>query len=154
MFNFFNKKKKISKNFELIIELFDNLIENEFKCNKNDMVDNGEIFYFNGDNGSKFDWFENGHTSTLATIYPDGTEALKIHIYQDGSIKSYFYNKGSMKPDNELSTKISEDLAKEIAILLYTVSDSKNLFDKRLSALDLTYNLTEKDIDSFYNESI
>jgi hypothetical protein len=136
------------------MNIFKDLIDNQFNCNRNNLVDNGVIFYFNSQNGTKFDWYNNNHISTLAAIYPDGTEAVKVLIYNDGNIQVYYYKKGSMKPDNELTTKISKETAKEIAIILYTISDKKGLFDKRLNELDICYKLTSEDIINFENDLI
>ena len=156
MFGLFQKKEvRIGNaNFQFIMDMFDSLISDKFKCNRNSMVNKGEIFYFNGQNGSQFDWFENGHTSTLATLYPNGTEAVKIHIYPDGTVRAYYYKKGSMEPDDELSMEIDKETAKQIAVSLYSVSDGKGLFDKKLSMLDLNYNITDKDTDDFTNYEI
>lgn len=161
MFNIFNKNKenknnndlRYNKNIEFIYNMFNDLIDNQFKCNRNDLVRNGSVFYFNGQNGTKFDWYTNGHTSTLASIYPDGTEAVKIHIYNNGEINVYYYKKGSNQPDGTLSTKISVETAKIIATLLFTISDRKGLFDKELSKLELSYELTQDDIDKFDDEN-
>ena len=143
----------INKNIQFIINIFRDLINNQFKCNRKDFVYNGAIFYFNGQNGTKFDWYTNHHISTLATIYSDGTEAVKVHIYDDGNVQVYYYKKGSTQPDDTLHTQISIETAKTIAILLFSISDRKALFDKRLDELDLFYEITEDDIIKFEDEN-
>ena len=142
----------INKNIQFIVNMFRDLINNQFKCNCKDLVYNGAIFYFNGQNGTKFDWYTNHHISTLATIYPDGTEAIKVHIYDDGNVQTYYYKTGSNQPDDMLHTQISIETAKAIAILLFSISDCKALFDKRLDELDLSYEPTEDDIIKFEDE--
>ena len=95
--NWFKKKDQdnmINNNIKFVMNIFKDLIDNQFNCNRNNLVDNGVIFYFNSQNGTKFDWYNNNHISTLAAIYPDGTEAVKVLIYNDGNIQVYYYKKG------------------------------------------------------------
>lgn len=143
---------KINKNIQFVINVFNDLIDNQFKCRRKDLVDNGAIFYFNSQNGTKFDWEKNDHISTLATIYPNGTEAVKVLIYKDGLMQVYYYKKGSKQPDATLNSQVSIETAKTIAILLFSISDRKGLFDKRLEKLDISYEITEDDINKFEDE--
>lgn len=136
------------------MNVFSDLIDNQFNCNRRDLVDNGAIFYFNGQNGTKFDWYNNNHISTLATIYPDGMEAFKVHIYRNGLLQAYYYKKGSKQPDATLNTQVNIETAKTIAILLFSISDCKGLFDKRLEKLDFSYEITEDDINKFEDENL
>ena len=148
-----NDKYKINKNIQFVINVFNDLIDNQFNCNRKDLVNNGAIFYFNGQNGTKFDWYNNNHISTLATIYPNGTEAVKILIYKDGLLQAYYYKKGSTQPNATLNTQVSIETAKKIATLLFSISDCKGLFDKRLEELELSYEITEDDINKFEDEN-
>ena len=134
--------------------MFENLINNQFKCNRKNLVYNGAIFYFNGQNGTKFDWYTNHHISTLATTYSDSTEAVKVHIYDDGNVQAYYYKVGSNQPDDTLHTQISIKTAKTIATLLFSISDYKALFDKRLDELELFHKITEDDIAKFEDENL
>ncbi len=148
-----NDNNRINKNIQFLINVFNDLIDNQFKCNRKEMVENGTIFYFNGQNGTKFDWYNNNHLSTLTTIYPDGTEAVKVHIYKDGLMQAYYYKKGSKQPDDTLNAQASIETAKTIAVLLFSISDRKGIFDKRLEKLDLAYEITDNDIKKFKDEN-
>ena len=143
----------INKNIKFVMDMFDDLIDNHFKCNRKELVDNGAIFYFNDHNGTKFDWFVNNHISTLAAIYPDGTEAVKILIFKDGSVQAYYYKKGSQQPDETVETQINETTTKLIATLLFTISDRIGIFSKRLNELDISHELTDDDIKKFDDEN-
>ena len=143
---------KINKDIQFIIDMFNDLIDNEFKCNRRELVDNGSIFYFNSTNGTKWDWNINNHISTLASIYVDGSEAIKVLIFKDGCVQAYYYKKGSAKPDDTLENNIDKKTAKSIASLLFTISDRKDIFDKPLEALDIVHELTEDDINKFEDE--
>ena len=64
----------------------------------------------------------------------------------------YYYKKGSKQPDATLNSQVSIETAKTIAILLFSISDRKGLFDKRLEKLDISYEITEDDINKFEDE--
>lgn len=147
-----NNNYKNNNNIQLVVNIFCDLLDIKYKCNRKDLVDNGAIFYFNGQNGTKFDWNNNNHLSTLATIYPDGTEAIKVHIYKDGFVRAYYYKKGSKQPDDILDYQVSKETAKKIAVLLFTISDRNSLFDKRLEKLDLSYEITDEDVCKFEDD--
>lgn len=144
-----SEENKVNELFRFIFELFNDLEENEFKINHWDLKCDGDIFYFNGHNGTKHDWFVNGHIPSLATLYDDYTECVKIHVYSDGIVKAYYYQKGSMQPDNTLRTEMDPEAVRDLAVLLYSVSDAKGKYDKRINDLDQFYEVTEKDFEEF-----
>lgn len=95
----------------------------------------------------------NGHVSTLAALYTDNTEAVKVHIYNDGTVIAYYYNKGSKMPDDTVNTKISVETARAIAATLFILSDCKGIFNKTLNSLDYKYKMTDDDFLKFDDEN-
>lgn len=159
IFNFFKRQKnenwentadlKINQYLVFVMSMINDLIDNQFGCNRRMLKDNGAIFYMNGQNGTKFDWDTNEHVSPFYCYYKNGKGAIKFIINKDGTAVAYYYLNGKNEPCNNTQTEFSEKTAKDIAVLMYTISDCRGLFDQPLNNLEFTYNCTENDVAEF-----
>ena len=136
---------EVNKYLAFVIAMINNLIDNQFSCDRRLLKDNGAIFYMNGKNGTKFDWQTNEHLSPFFVFYKDGNGAIKLVINKDGTAVAYYFLKGENNPCNTIQTEFSDKTAKDIAVLMYTISDCKGVFDTAITNLETTYNCTEFD---------
>lgn len=161
IFNFFKVKNedlsnsedvKINEYLLFVMKMINHILDNEFRCDRRMLKDNGAIFYMNGQNGTKFDWNVNEHVSPFYCYYKNGKGAIKFLINRDGTAVAYYYLNGKNEPCNSIQTQFSEKTAKDIAILMYTISDVKGLFDQPIANLEFTYNCTSGDAFEFDKE--
>lgn len=80
------------KNF--IKEGINNIIEKDIKENKvlmTQLYNNGEIVYYNGRNGTWFDWDVNEKTSWFTVCFNDKKRMgyISIAIFKDGTVSGY-----------------------------------------------------------------
>lgn len=149
-----NVEVKINEYIVFVMSMINNLIDNQFKCDRSKLKNNGEIFYLNGQNGTKFDWNINEHLSPFYCFYKSGKGAIKFIINKDGTAVAYYYNNGEDKPCRNIQTEFSEKTAKDIAVLMYAIADSKALFDQPISNLEYTYVCVSDDMDKFDREDL
>ena len=81
------------KKLEIINKLYQGYILPEFeKEGFPELIDDGALFYMNGNNGTMFDVAENHHLPVLSTFYVDGEYAFsRMFIYNNNTIEIYFY---------------------------------------------------------------
>lgn len=147
-----SEKIKLNENIVFIMSIFKDILDNQFNYDKNQLKDNGSIYYMNGQNGTKFDWNTNEHLSPFYVFYKNGNGAIKLIINKDGTIVAFLYDKGKSEPYNNLQIEVSKEMVKNIAVLMYSIADSKGLFDQPISNLDFTYISNENDVIEFEKE--
>ena len=89
---------KINENIAFIISIFHDLIVNKFNINRKQLLENGDIYYMNGKNGTKFDWDINEHISSFIVSYKNGSCAIELMCFKDGNINVFAYKMGENKP--------------------------------------------------------
>lgn len=133
------------------------IIENIFKkvyadCRcvvpKEQLLENGAIFYENGNDGTEFDWQMNERLCEFMSYWRSSKLGfIKIFINNDGSAEYYVYDENSMKP--RLSSTFAKDTffgeksALELAAVMKTIADDQGKFDKSINALD--WNISDAD---------
>lgn len=111
------------------------------------------IFYMNGNDGTEFDFVENGRVCEFMMFYKStGMGFIKVYISREGIIYGFIYNedtKLSQEPMMKLEPKSFSYSVVELAALLYTIADAKGLYDESLDRLDFGHKLTDEDCCCF-----
>lgn len=113
------------------------------------------IFYMNGNDGTDFDFVENCRVCEFMMFYKSTENGfIKVCISTEGIIDGFIYNEDtrlSQLPMIVLEPKkFSQDVA-DLAVLLYTIADAKDLYNVSLDRLDFGHVLTEEEYDCFSN---
>lgn len=142
----------VNQYIDFIEKLFGSLIDEQFKCNREDLLGKGAIFYMNSETGTKKEWITKQKICPFASRYKNGNIAIMVNIYSTGDIVASLYNDNKdEEPINNLVTKVDEKTAKDFAVLMYTIADCKNFIDKNITELDFTYTLKNDDEIKFFN---
>ena len=99
------------------------------------LVDDGAIFYMNGNDSTPFDWEVNGRTCEFMTFYKDGEMGMcKVWISKDGKLEGYCFNKEDINTGIPLTSKdiVDQDDAADFAYLCARVADDNKLWDKNI----------------------
>lgn len=125
------------------------------KVGVKDLEEDGAIYYMNGQNGTAWDYYVNGHLSNFMVFYNDQNNLgiVKFSLYQDGKFKLYLYNEKGKKLLKEIDGKL--DVSKEdlfmFATLLKVQMDDKGNFDANIDKIDANKKPLEKELQDFKN---
>lgn len=118
-----------------------------------DLEENGTIYYMNGKNGTEFDWYVNSHISDFMMFYDDENKlgALKLTLYNDGTIFIYIYGDHGNKMIKEVKTSIKTTQKEilDLAIILKNGADDKRIFDGSIEVIDSSIKLSKEKISEF-----
>ena len=142
---------KILEEIKKIIN--DNLKEYLPDIKKEDLEDNGAVYYMNGTNGTEWDYHVNEHLSPFMVFYNDKDKlgAVKLSIYPDGYGTLYLYDNNGKNVAKTIDVKIKakkDDILK-FATLLKKQMDDKNIWDDNIEKIDTSKAPTKKEIDEF-----
>lgn len=114
----------VKRALEAVYDTFDKLAK-IYPMKKSELERNGDIYYSNGNNGTDFDWKENGHISYMVIFDKSGNKSIySVTVFTDGTIKGFVdANKNPHKP--AVTTDISSSDALDLAACLYQNSDEK-----------------------------
>lgn len=120
---------------------------------KEELENNGDIYYMNGKNGTEFDWFVNEHVSDFMTFYNDENNlgAVKCTLYNNGDIELYLYDENGEKLIKEISTHIDvekNDMIK-LVTLLKNEADDKRKWDASIENFNSDIIVEEEQIEAF-----
>ena len=120
---------------------------------KENLEEDGTIYYMNGKNGTEFDWYVNEKISDFFVFYNDSENfgAVKMPVYCDGYTIIYIYDeKGHhLKQEIETDIHISEEELFHFAVLLKNTMDEKLIWDKSIDQIDSDYQITAEQIHKF-----
>lgn len=98
-----------------------------------DLVQNGNTFYMNGNDGTDFDWNANGRTCEFMRFY-EKTEygAIKAYIRDDGNLDGYIWGNDGLEKGTRIDTtySIGCENAKELCKWLIKNKDDKEMWDE------------------------
>ena len=110
-----------------------NIIQEDIKDNKvlmTQLYNNGEIVYYNGRNGTWFDWDINDKTSWFTVCFNDKKRMgyISIAVFKDGLVSGYKWgNYGKDQAESISLGKLSiEDTEYLVRLLLQQTDDKKN----------------------------
>lgn len=105
----------------------------------NDMlVDGGDIYYMNGNDGTEFDWFANDMCCEFYVFY-NSTEKgfIKVIVKKNDTIHGYVYLDEGRGEAIDLETYWLEDgEACYLASLLFLEADQNYLFDRNINRIN------------------
>lgn len=107
--------------------------------------DSGEIWYANGNDGTEFDWWENGHTCEFMIFYKKSQLGfIKAFVSDKGEIFGWLYlDEGKAKPKKLPVQKMSIEEAEALVDTLYREADPP--FDWAMKVSDMDFS-TDSDI--------
>jgi len=101
---------------------------------------NGEIFYMNGNDSTKFDWEVNDRLCEFMIFHKDEMGFIKVCADTNGNIDGYIYKAGSMSPDERFTCSISKDAVYDAYEWISEHADGLDLWDKSLDELKVPSN--------------
>ena len=162
-FVYFIKRREI-KNNKLIPQKIEhneitkkiiNLIDDQLNKNlpsvkKEEYEENGKVYYMNSQNGTYFDWTQNGRLPYLMVFYKDGScGALKVHIMTNGNTKMYFYKYGEKVPFITKKFKFDKNEILKLAIILIKNADDKGIGDSAINDINTNLEISNDEIKEF-----
>lgn len=127
----------MDKRLEIINKLYEDYILPEIeKEGFSELIDDGALFYMNGNNGTMFDVAENHHLPVLSTFYVDGEYAFsRMFIYNNNTIEIYFYKKNELAPYKEVTIPEENMNFRELTDLLYS-ADLRGIWDENIDKIE------------------
>lgn len=124
------------KKLEIINKLYQDYILPEFeKEGFPELIDDGALFYMNGNNGTMFDMAENHHLPVLSTFYVDGEYAFsRMFIYNNNTIEIYFYKKNESLPYKDIVFTEESLKFSELADFLYS-ADLRGIWNENINKI-------------------
>lgn len=120
---------------------------------KENLEEDGTIYYMNGKNGTEFDWYVNEKISDFFVFYNDSENlgAVKMTVYCDGYTIIYIYDENGhhLKQEVETDIHISEEELFHFAVLLKNTMDENLIWDKSIDQIDSDYQITAEQIHEF-----
>lgn len=100
----------------------------------------GAIHYANGNDGTIFDWSENGRTCEFYVYFAADPKPgfIKCNAYKDGEIVTYVYPGSEMEPAETIRSRFDPEAIHALAYAMYYAADDCGKFDKPLDDLDWT----------------
>ena len=119
-------------------------IRNEYKDITNDMLLNdGDIFYMNGDDGTDFDWEMNGRCCEFFMFYKDTENGfIKVIVTSEDVVYGYHYdNNGKAHGERFEEYSLEHGDAEYLYHLLLQEADDKNIYDEPISNINFDANI-------------
>ena len=130
---YINGKGLELKNF--IKEGINNIIQKDIKENKilmTQLYNDGEIVYYNGKNGTWFDWDMNEKTSWFTVCFNDKNRMgyISIAVFKDGTVSGYKWgNYGKDQAESVSLGKLNMEDTEYLVRLLIQQADDKGIFN-------------------------
>lgn len=95
------------------------------------LCDDGSIFYFNGNDGTQFDWEWNDHLCEFFIFHKESEKGfIKMYINKDGSVESYVYlDQGKAEAIHIPVTEISPAKVRQMKNYLVKNYDNQGRYD-------------------------
>lgn len=115
---------------KIILEKF-NEIARDKRISKADLLENGAIYYMNGNDGTDFDWEANNRTCEFMAFYKSSELGMaKLYVNTDGKIDGYFWNnEGRGEAEYIEAGNVEKEKAEEFKEFLEDNFDYKNKWD-------------------------
>ena len=127
----------MDKRLEIINKLYEDYILPEIeKEGFPELIDDGALFYMNGNNGIMFDVAENHHLPVLSTFYNGDERAFsRMFIENNNTAEIYFYKKGELSPYKEIIVELNNLNFSKLANLLYS-ADLRGIWDENINKIE------------------
>lgn len=126
---FFDARTSLKEITE-IVKFFQNLMKEE-GVNPSDLVDNGAIYYRNGNDGTDFDWQCNDRTCEFMMFYNTDEQLgfAKVWVDKQGNLAGYTWGDEGHGEGKEVSIQGFTQYPEDFAALCFEQADMKGLFD-------------------------
>ncbi len=129
-------ERELDKALSAISDKFKSIIK-EKDISKEDLYENGAIYYMNGNDGTDFDWIANGRTCEFEIFYDNEMGCAKLSVFNDGTIRGYYWSdKGAGRGEEISAGEISEEAAYALACLCLQEADNQNIYDSDIQEID------------------
>lgn len=123
------------------------------EVNKNELEENGKLYYMNDIDGTIFDWGMNERLCEFMSFYNNsGLGAIKINVLASGLINVYVYKNHAKSSFKNYQKKINPEEALELAVLMYNIADKNNLFGEAVNDMNSDIILNEEHYNEFNNK--
>ena len=106
------------------------------------LLDDGAIYYMNGNDGTDFDWNANDRSCEFYSYYKEDEMGFcKIWVTRDNKLEGYYYTRddiqrGKKLPSVDLETvDYSDTVGADFTATCFRLADSKNLYDKNINEI-------------------
>lgn len=108
---------------------------------KEELINDGELFYRNGNDGTDFDWKINKHLCPFMTFFKNGWGFIMITAFYDGTIEGCIFDKNEPLAESIKAKpiKVDKELVKELYKKLRDIENSTLLFNKSLKEFGFEY---------------
>ena len=117
-----------------------------------DLLENGAIYYMNGNDGTDFDWNANQHTSEFYMYHENEIGFIKLYVNVDDTYIAYVYPNGEMKAVETIKGDLDEGDSLYFAALLYRKADRKYIYDEDIIKIDFSYEPDEWELQEMNGE--
>ena len=104
-----------------------------------DLLENGAIFYMNGNDGTDFDWNANEHTSEFYIYHENEIGFIKLYVNKGDTYTAYVYPNGEMSAIETIRGDLDEGDSLHLATLLYRKADREYIYDTVIDEIDFSY---------------
>ena len=111
-----------------------------------DLLENGVIYYMNGNDGTDFDWNANGNTSEFYMYHKNEIGFIKLYVNKDDTYTAYVYPNGEMKAVETIKGDLDEGDSLYLAALLYRKADREYIYDDDITKIDFSYEPYESEM--------
>ena len=139
-----------------ILKKISNVIEDKIKelpdVKKEDLEENGKIYYMNGNDGTDFDWFVNDRLCEFMCFYEENKQgAIKVNLMKSGVLEVFLYkDKGNtLLNTSVVELGVSEDEVFNLAVIMQKTCDNTGTFDRAIDEVNTDLTIEQEDIDKF-----
>lgn len=106
---------------------------------REDLENNGAVYYMNGKDGTEFDWYVNDKLPPFMVFYNDEANmgAARLLLFCDGAAVLYLYGENGKRLLTEVPLKLDVEEAEvfALAVLLKNAADEKAIWDEDIEVL-------------------
>ena len=120
-----------------------------------DLLENGAIFYMNGNDGTDFDWNANDHTSEFYVYHSNEIGFIKLYVNKGDTYTAYVYPNGEMSAIETIRGDLNKGDSLYLAALLYRKADREYIYDAIIDEIDFSYEPGEwemQEMNGYYDE--
>ena len=121
-----------------------------------DLLNNGAIFYMNGNGGTDFDWKVNENTCEFYMYHKNEVGFIKLYVNNDDTYTAYIYPNGEMRAVETVKGNLDDGDSLYLATLLYRKADKEYIYDAIIEEIDFSYvpdELEMQEMNGYYGEN-
>ena len=126
----------MKRNIDVVIKYFEKIRKDFPNIKNEDLYDNGEIYYANGNDGTAFDWSANERLCEFFIYGKNEIGFIKVFVKRNDTIKAYVYEDFGFHPTKEYeSEKLEKGFASRLKNSMLRAADYKAKYDMPLKYL-------------------